>query len=179
MVCERCKMAVRTELEQAGLTPVTVELGEVEILESQINEQKSVLESRLNAIGFELLSDKKSRVVEQIKAQIIKLIHEEDDAMPTNLSAYLAGALHRDYTTLSSLFSETEGNTIEKFFIKQKIEKVKELLTYDELNLNEIAFKLHYSSVAHLSNQFKKTTGISPSAFKKIAKTRRTELDKL
>lgn len=179
MVCERCKMAIKVELEQLGLTPTDIQLGSVEIQESTIDLQKDALEKRLHALGFALLSDKKARIAEQIKAQIIELIHRHDDAVPTNLSSYLAQTLQREYTSLSTIFSETVGSTIEKYFIKQKIEKVKELLTYDELNLNEIAFKLHYSSVAHLSNQFKKITGLSPSAYKKNAQISRTELDKL
>lgn len=179
MVCERCKMAVQSELEKLGLTALVIRLGEVEIKESHIEKQKPVLERRLQAIGFALLDDKKEKIVEEIKALIIQLIHQQDGAIQTNLSNYLATTLHRDYASLSSLFSEIEGSTIEKYYIRQKVEKVKELLTYDELNLNEIAFKLHYSSVAHLSNQFKKITGLSPSAYRKAAQSSRTPLDKL
>lgn len=179
MVCNRCKMVVRSELEKLGLNAVSVELGEVEIEGELSKEQKSILSSRLEAIGFAMLDDKKSQIVEKVKTLIVELIHSRNNNLRINLSDYLADHLMQDYGSLSSLFSETESTTIEKYFINQKIERVKELLAYDELTLSEIAHQLHYSSVAHLSNQFKKVTGISPTNFKNSDRNGRIELDGL
>lgn len=179
MVCDRCKMVVQNEVTALGLTVTHIELGKVTIMEEHIDPVKEQLEQQLNTLGFELLTDKKVKTVEQIKNLIIASIHHSDDTLKVNLSDYLSEKLNKDYNTISSLFREVEKNTIEKFFISQKIERVKELLAYDELNLNEIAFKLNYSSVAHLSSQFKKMTGLSPSVFKKQAEDSRIALDKL
>ncbi|WP_018628087.1 AraC family transcriptional regulator [Niabella aurantiaca] len=177
MVCNRCKMAVKTELEKLHLQPVSVALGEVALERDITPGEKEKLEAGLNELGFELIDDKKSRVIENIKKEIIQLVHQQDSELKVNLSDYLSSRLHHDYNYLSSLFSEVEGSTIEKYFIHQKIERVKELLVYDELSLSEIAFQLNYSSVAHLSNQFKKVTGFTPSHFKNIRAEKRKPLD--
>jgi AraC-like DNA-binding protein len=177
MVCDRCKMVVQSELEKLGLNLLLVELGEVEIEENLSVNQKKVMSDRLEAVGFSLLGDKKSQVIEKIKTLIIELVRTKNNDLRINLSDYLTHHLMQDYGSLSGLFSETEGTTIEKYFINQKIERVKELLVYDELTLSEIAHQLHYSSVAYLSNQFKKVTGLSPTNFKNSSENRRTELD--
>lgn len=179
MVCSRCKMVVQSELEKMGLEPISVELGEVEIKESTIDPVKDELLANLQALGFDLIDDKKSRVIEKIKNVIIDQVHHQDNNSKSNLSEVLADELHYDYNYLSNLFSEVEGTTIEKYFIAQKIEKVKELLVYDELSLSEIAFRLNYSSVAYLSNQFKKVTGLTPSHFKEIREKKRKTLDEV
>ena len=154
MVCNRCIMVVQNELEKTGLTIKHITLGEVE-LEKLLPLLKKQLEAALVPLGFELIDDKKSRLIEKIKNIIINLVHHQHDEMQSNLSEILSKELHHDYNYLSNLFSEVEGTTIEKYFIAQKIEKVKELLVYDELSLSEIAFRLNYSSLAYLSNQFK------------------------
>jgi len=179
MVCDRCLMAVKNEFNKLGFTVLDMELGKIRIQEEDINAQRGSLAQNLEALGFELLVDKKVKTVERIKNLIVEMIHQNNDHLRTNLSQYLADKLDKDYNSLSSLFRELENTTIEKFYISQRIERVKELISYDELNLNEIAFQLHYSSVAHLSSQFKKTTGLSPSAFKKQASANRVPLDKL
>ena len=172
MVCIRCQIAVKTELEKFGLHHTRVELGETEIMEDLSEEQLDNLNTSLKKIGLELLYDKKSIIVEKIKAIIIELVHFNEDQIKTNLSDYLCAKLNHNYTYLSNLFSEIKGTSIENFYLSNKIEKVKELMIYDELNLTEIAYKLHYSSVAHLSNQFKKMTGLTPSHFKKLKNNR-------
>jgi AraC-like DNA-binding protein len=172
-------MAVKNELERMGLSPLNVTLGEVELARELTASEKLDLNDRLLALGFEIIDDKKSRLIEQVKSSIIELVHHQGAALHTNLSAYLSQKLHHDYTYISNLFSEVEGITIEKYFIAQKIERVKELLVYDELTLNEIAFQLNYSSAAHLSAQFKKVTGLTPGHFKQIKAERRKPLDKL
>ena len=179
MVCSRCKMVVKAEIEKLGLHPVTVELGEVEIEEDSIDKVKKELLNNFQALGFDLIDDKKSQLIEHIKTIIIDLVHYKGISPKYNLSEILIAKLNYDYSYLSNLFSEIEGTTIEKYFISQKIEKAKELIVYDELNLSEIAFRLHYSSVSHLSNQFKKVTGLSPSHFKKIKDEKRKPLDKV
>jgi YesN/AraC family two-component response regulator len=161
-------MVVKYELEKMGLHHTRVELGETEIMEELSAEQRDTLSTSLNKIGLELLDDKKNIMVEKIKTIIIELVHYNEDQIKTNLSDYLAEKLNHNYTYLSNLFAEVKGTTIEKFYLSNKIERVKELLVYDELNLTEIAWKLHYSSVAHLSNQFKKMTGLTPSHFKNL-----------
>jgi len=173
MVCIRCQIAVKSELEKFGLHHTRVELGETEIMEDLSEEQLDNLNTSLKKIGLELLYDKKSIIVEKIKTIIIELVHFNEDQIKTNLSDYLCAKLNHNYTYLSNLFSEIKGTSIENFYLSNKIEKVKELMIYDELNLTEIAYKLHYSSVAHLSNQFKKMTGLTPSHFKKL-KNKRT-----
>lgn len=179
MVCNRCIMAVRNELDKLGLSVKDIGLGEATIERQPTAEEKRKLDEALMALGFQLIDDKKSRAIEKIKNIIIELVHHQDSEVKTNLSALLSNKLHRDYNYLSNLFSEVEGTTIEKYFIAQKIEKVKELLVYDELSLSEIAFRLNYSSVAYLSNQFKKVTGLTPSHFKQIKDKKRQPLDEV
>lgn len=179
MVCSRCKMAVTSELEKLNLKPVSVELGEIEIQEESIDHTKDHLLHNLRALGFDLIDDKKSLTIERIKNLIIDLVQNKQNQIDTNLSDYLAEHLQQDYSSLSNLFSEVENITIEKYYIHQKIEKVKELLIYNELTLNKIAHKLNYSSVAHLSNQFKKVTGFSPSYFKQLKDKKRRQIEDL
>jgi len=173
MVCIRCKMVVKSELEKLGLHYTTVELGEVEILDNISAEQRFNLNNSLNKSGLELMDDKKSILVKKIKSIIIEQVHYTDEEPSINLSDFISEKLSHNYSYLSNLFSEVKGTTIEKFYLAHKIEKVKELLVYDEPNLTEIAWKLHYSSVAHLSGQFKKMTGLTPSHFKKLKHKRR------
>ena len=168
MVCIRCKMVVKSELERIGVPYLVVELGEVEIPGTISQEQRKELDILLKKSGLELMDDKKSMLIERIKTVIIELIHYSNELPKTKFSEYLSEKLNHDYTYLSNLFSEVQGITIEHYIIAHKIERVKELLVYDELNLTEIAYKLHYSSVAHLSNQFKKVTGLTPSHFKHL-----------
>ena len=179
MVCSRCKMVVKADLENKGLHPLSVNLGEVEIEGDLSKEQLSELNTSLKSLGFEIIEDKKSKTIEKIKNTIVTLVHHTDHEIKTNLSAYISLQLHQDYNYLSNLFSEVEGITIEKYFIAQKIEKVKELLKYEELSLSQIADKLNYSSVAYLSNQFKKQTGLSPSFYKSLKQNRRKNIDDL
>lgn len=170
-------MVVKSELEKLGLHYNLVELGGAEILENLTVEQRMQLDAGLRKAGLELMDGRKSMIIEKIKNTIIELVHYSDQIPKTNLSDYLSGKLNYDYTYLANLFSEVQGTTIEKFFITHKIERVKELLVYDELNLKEIAFKLHYSSVSHLSSQFKKVTGLTPSHFKQLKHKRRIALE--
>lgn len=179
MVCNRCIMAVKAEFEKLGINPVAVALGQVTLHRDLTEEEKQQLNARLNALGFALIDDKKSRLIEQVKTLIVELVHHHNGELTVNLSDYLSDKLHHDYNYISNLFSYVEGATIEKYFIAQKIEKVKELLVYDELSLSEIAFQLNYSSVAHLSSQFKKVTGLTPSHFKKIGAEKRRPLDEV
>ncbi|MCB0639660.1 MAG: helix-turn-helix transcriptional regulator [Lewinella sp.] len=179
MVCNRCKMVVKALLEDAGLHPEQVELGVVELRGNDFLAVKEEVNTRLQAVGFELLDDKKSQTIEQIKNLITDLVQHQDNKLEITLSEYLQRELYQDYSGLSSLFSAVEGITIEKYYILQKIEKVKELLVYDELTLSEIAFQLHYSSVAYLSNQFKKVTGLTPTRFKQLRSAGRRPLDEL
>lgn len=179
MVCSRCKLVVKSELEKLGLQLYAVDLGEVETVEPITAQQKSDIAQHLKSFGFELIDDKKSRTIDKIKTLIIELVHTQDAQLNTNLSDYLSSHLIQDYSSLSNLFSEVEQTTIEKYFIKQKIEKVKELLLYDELTLSEIAFQLNYSSVAYLSNQFKKVTGFSPSHYKQLKNKKRRQIEDL
>lgn len=180
MVCNRCNMVVDTELKKLGYTPITVALGEVTIVENLSESHKKEVSNMLESFGFELIDDKRSRLIEQIKTNIVELIHySADERLKTNLSDFLSEKMNLEYNYMSTIFSEMEGTTIEKYFISQKIERVKELLVYDELSLSEIANQLNYSSVAHLSAQFKKTTGLTPSHFKKIGAEKRKPLDKV
>ncbi len=179
MVCSRCKMMVTNLFEDLGLHPEEVNLGEIRIREESITHVKEELRSELQKLGFDLLDNKKSRTIEKIKNLITDLVQNRDAQLDMNLSDYLSGELHQEYSSLSTLFSEVEGMTIEKYFIQQKIEKVKELLVYNELTLSEIAHRLNYSSSAYLSSQFKKVTGLTPSHFRKMGAVRRTALDKL
>lgn len=179
MVCNRCIMAVQNELDKLGISVKNIKLGEVTLDKKPAAEEKKKLENALIPLGFQVIDDKKSRMIEKIKNVIIDLVHHQDNDTKTNLSDVLSSKLHHDYNYLSNLFSEVEGTTIEKYFIAQRIEKVKELLVYDELSLSEIAFRLNYSSVAYLSNQFKKVTGLTPSHFKQIREDKRKPLDKV
>ena len=179
MVCSRCKMVVKSELEKLGLHLILVDLGEVETVKIISENKKKEVAEQLKLFGFELIDDKKSRTIDKIKTLIIDLVQNKNNEIDTNLSDYLVSHLFQDYNTLSNLFSEVENTTIEKFFIHQKIEKVKELLMYDEMNLSEIAFMLNYSSVAYLSNQFKKVTGFSPTYFKQLKDKKRKQIDDL
>lgn len=174
MVSLRCKLMVQEELKRLGLQYVIVELGTVEILEDITEQQRTDLKRNLLVSGLELLDDKKSILIERIKNVITEMIHYSDELPKTNYSDYISEKLGYDYTYLSNVFSEVKGITIQQFIIMHKIERVKELLLYDELTLTEIAHRLHYSSVAHLSNQFKKVTGLSPSFYKEL-KHKRTE----
>jgi YesN/AraC family two-component response regulator len=173
-------MVVREELEKLGLDPVQVELGEAELKTVPSAQQVTELKSNLSALGFELLNDRKSTLVEKVKNIVIELIHQADELdIQVNFSTILQNKLHVDYSYISSLFSDTVGLTIEKYIIQQKIEKVKELLVYNELSLSEISYKLGYSSVQHLSTQFKKVTGLTPTNFKKIKEHKRKSLDEI
>lgn len=180
MVCNRCKTVVKAELEKAGLQVRQVELGEIEIAEEVLSgQQLDAVKQAMSTHGFELIDDHKSKIIERIKNHVIDIVHHSEE--PTNLkhSQYLAQQLGYDYTYLSRLFSEVEGITIEQYFISQRIERAKELLIYDELSLTEIADKLYYSSVAHLSSQFKKITGMTPSQFKNLRNKNRKPLDEV
>lgn len=179
MVCNRCIMVVENELGKLGVNVKNIRLGEVVIDNTLTLADKELLRKALKLLGFELIDDKKSRLIEQIKTVIIELVHQKDNDIKYNLSKVLSNNLNHDYNYLSNLFSEVEGTTIEKYFIAQKIEKVKELLVYDELSLSEIAHRLNYSSVGYLSNQFKKVTGLTPGHFKKIREEKRKPLDKM
>ena len=179
MVCNRCIMAVQNELDKLGIHPNTIKLGEVILGKELKTDEIENINKAILPLGFELIDDKKSRIIGRIKNIIIDLVHHQNNETKTNLSDVLSSELHHDYNYLSNLFSEIEGTTIEKYFIAQKIEKVKELLVYDELSLSEIAFRLNYSSVAYLSNQFKKVTGLTPGYFKKIGRDKRKPLDEV
>jgi AraC-like DNA-binding protein len=179
MVCARCKMVVESEFEKLGLQTISVELGEVELQDEITDSQKEVLLKNLQTLGFDLLDDKKTKTIEKIKNLIVDLVHHKNSELKINLSDYLVANLNQDYSTLSNLFSEIENTTIEKYFISQKIEKVKELLIYNELSLSEIADLLNYSNVAHLSNQFKKITGFTPTSFKLLKDKKRIQIENL
>jgi len=170
-------MLVKSELEKLGIAYKTVELGEAELEEPISNEQQEALKVVLAKSGLELMDDKKAMLVEKIKNVIIEMVHYSDEFPEANFSNFLSEKLNHNYTYLSNLFSEVKGTTIEHYIILHKIEKVKELIVYDELNLTEIAYKMNYSSVAHLSNQFKKITGLTPSFFKKLKSYRRSSLE--
>ncbi|MGB3586807.1 MAG: AraC family transcriptional regulator [Tunicatimonas sp.] len=178
MVCPRCIEAVSQVLERLDLQFTTIELGEVTLEAALTHKQKEQLATMLEARGFELLEDKRSRQISQIKSIIIKQIHHRETPLEVNFSTLISNNLHQEYSSLSKLFSSVEGITIEKFILKQKVEKIKELLFYDEMALSQIAYQLGYSSVAHLSAQFKKETGMSPSHFRKL-KSRRKPLDSI
>ena len=179
MVCNRCKTVVKAELEKLGFNPVSVKLGAIVLAENISQNDKLDIAERLDHFGFELLEDKKTQLSEQIKTSIINLVHYAKEPLKVNLSSYLSEELQMDYPQLSNAFSETENQTIEKYFIAQKIEKAKEMLTYGELTLSEIAYQLNYSSVAHLSAQFKKVTGTTPSTYKNLTSDRRKTLDEV
>jgi len=172
-------MVVKSELDKLGLQTIAVELGEVELQDNITDSQKEILLKNLQALGFDLIDDKKSKTIEKIKNLIVDLVHHKNNELKVNLSDYLVENLNQDYSTLSNLFSEIENTTIEKYFISQKIEKVKELLIYNELSLSEIADMLNYSNVAHLSNQFKKITGFTPTYFKQLKDKKRIQIENL
>lgn len=180
MVCDRCKMVVKQELDKLGIEATSVGLGEVQLAEPIPSETKSRLKDTLLPLGFELLDDHKSQLINQIKGLVIDLVHGgKEKGMKLKYSTFLSREVGKDYAYLSNLFSEIEGTTIEQYIIHQKIERAKELMIYGEMNISEIANSLNYSSVAHLSNQFKKVTGLTPSHFKSIGQDRRRPLDKV
>ena len=177
MVSIRCKMLVKSELDKLGLHYILVDLGEVEIMEDISAEQHDQLKIALLKSGLELMDDKKAILIEKVKNVIVEMVHYTDEVPKTNFSDYISEKLNHDYTYLANLFSEVTGITIEHFIIAHKIEHVKELLLYDELTLTEISYRLNYSSVAHLSYQFKKVTGLTPSYFKQLKHKRRSTLE--
>ena len=179
MVSQRCKTAVHEELKRLGLKHSHVDLGSVETSEQISLIQKKILRERLQNLGFDLLDNKKHILIEKIKNTVTVMIHHCDGQPRENYSDYLSKKLGYDYTYMSNTFSEIKGMTLQQFIIINKIERIKELLLYDELNLTEIAFKLNYSSIAHLSNQFKKNTGFSPSDYKKMNLSRKENLENL
>ncbi len=179
MVSNRCKVAVKDELKKLGLHYIMVNLGEVEIMEDLSEEEWERVKTALFSIGFELIDDKRSVLIERIKNTIIEMIYHSNEVIKTKFSNYLSKKLNYNYTYLANLFSEVQGITIEQFIISHKIEKIKELIIYGELNITEIAWKMNYSSVAHLSNQFKKIAGLSPSHFKQLKEKKRRPIDEI
>ena len=179
MVSFRCKMVVKSELQKLGLQHGAVDLGVAEVKGTITNEQHNQLKTALLKAGLELMDDKKAVLIEKIKNVIVEMVHYADEMPKTKNSDYLTEKLHLDYTYLANLFSEVTGTTIEHYIIAHKIERVKELIIYDELNLTQISYKLNYSSVAHLSNQFKKITGLTPSFFKKLKGKKRVALENM
>ena len=179
MVSFRCKMVVESELEKLGINYANVGLGEVDIIVKISKDQLYNLAANLKLSGLELMVDERKILVERIITSVIELVHYKNDQIKTNLSDYLSQKLNHNYTYLSNLFSEVKGTTIDQFYLANKIERAKELIVYDELNMTEIAKKLNYSSVAHLSHQFKKVTGLTPSHFKKLKLKRRISLEDL
>ena len=179
MVCIRCIMVVKEELAKLGIEYTTVELGEVDIISPFTNELHDQLKNRLMRFGLELIDDKKKVLIQRIKNLIVEMVHYTDEPLVVNFSVYLSEKLNHDYTYMANIFSEVQGTTIEKFIISHKIERVKELLLYNELNLTEIAYIMHYSSVAYLSAQFKKVTGFTPSCFKQLKGKRRNMLEEV
>ena len=179
MVCNRCIMVVQHLFESMGYPPVHIELGEVETEHPVKKDDLEAIKATLVSYGFEMIDDTTSVLIERIKTLVIELIHYHKEPIHENYSSYIASKLHKDYTYLSNLFSDVTGTTIEKYIINQKIERVKELLVYDELTLSEIAYELGYSSVAYLSGQFKKVTGLTPGHFKQIKANKRIPLDEV
>jgi|SRR5690554_406952 len=177
MVSLRCKMMVKEELKKLGLHFVVVDLGEVEIIEDLTESQHDALKAALNNSGLELMDDKRAVLIEKIKNVIVEMVHYTDELPKVNYSDYISEKLNYDYTYLSNLFSEVKGITIQQYIILHKIERVKELILYEELNLTEISYLLQYSSVAHLSNQFKKVTGLTPTQFKLLKNKRRNSIE--
>ena len=179
MVSARCKMAVKEALKNLGLHFIVVDLGEVEVMETISADQRESLTIALRESGLELMDDKRSVLIEKIKNAIIEMVHYSTEPNKMNFSDFLSEKLHHDYTYMANLFSEIQGTTIEQFIISHKIERIKELIIYDELNITEIAWKMNYSSVAHLSNQFKKVTGLTPSHFKQLKTKRRNPIEEI
>jgi len=172
-------MAVKDALRELGLHFILVDLGEVDIMENISTEQRELLKVALLDSGLELMDDKRAVLIEKIKNAIVEMVHHNDELIKVNFSEYLSEKLNHDYTYLANLFSEVQGTTIEQFIISHKVERIKELIIYDELNITEIAWKMNYSSVAHLSNQFKKVTGLSPSHFKQLKEKRRSPIEEV
>lgn len=179
MVSARCKMVVKEELKKLGLHFMVVDLGEVDIMETISLDQREELKAALLSSGLELMDDKRAVLIEKIKNVIVEMVHHSDEIIKVNFSTYLSEKLNHDYTYLANLFSEVQGTTIEQFLISHKVERIKELIIYGELNITEIAWKMNYSSVAHLSNQFKKVTGLSPSHFKQLKDKRRSPIEEI
>lgn len=179
MVSNRCKLAIRNELKRLGLHFILVDLGVVEIMENISSEKRQMLKANLFDAGFELMDDKKAILIEQIKTIIIEMVHHTEEAIKINFSSFLSEKLNHNYTYLANLFSEVQGTTIEHFIISHKVERIKELIIYDEHNITEIAWKMGYSSVAHLSTQFKKVTGLSPTHFKQLKDKRRSPIEEI
>jgi AraC-like DNA-binding protein len=179
MVSSRCKLAVKEILKSMDLHFIVVDLGEVDIMETLTPEQERNLNKALHNIGFELMDDKRAIIIEKIKTTIIEMVHNSEELIKVNFSDYISEKLNFEYTYLSNLFSEVQGSTIEQYIISNKIERIKEFILYDELNITEIAYKMNYSSVAHLSNQFKKVTGLSPTHFKELKQKKRVPLEEL
>lgn len=179
MVSNRCKIAVKDALKKLKLHFVVVDLGEVDIMENITDEQRAQLKLELFNSGLELMDDKRAMLIEKIKNVIVEMVHHSEEAIKVNFSDYLSEKLNHDYTYLANLFSEVQGTTIEQFIIVHKIERIKELIIYGELNITEIAWKMNYSSVAHLSNQFKKVTGLSPSHFKQMKNKMRSPIEEI
>jgi AraC-like DNA-binding protein len=172
-------MVVKTELKNLGLHFIVVDLGEVEIMEEITGEQRKLLQIALLESGLELMDDKRAILIEKIKKVIIEMVHHSDEIIKTNFSDYLSEKLDYDYTYLANLFSEVQGTTIEQFIISHKVERIKELIIYGELNISEIAWKMNYCTVSHVSNQFKKVTGLSPYHFKKLKNKRRSPIEEI
>ncbi len=179
MVSARCKSVVKEELKKLGLHFILVELGEAEIMEDLTDEQRSGLRAALLSSGLELMDDKRAILIERIKTTIIEMVHHSDGESNVNFSDFLSKKLEHNYTYMANLFSEVQGTTIEQFMISHKVERIKELIMYDELNITEIAWKMNYSSVAHLSNQFKKVTGLTPTHFNQLKDKRRTPIEEV
>ncbi len=179
MVSNRCKIAVKEELKKLGLHFILVDLGEAEIMETLTVEQRELLKTALLSSGLELMDDKRAVLIEKIKNAIVEMVHYTDELIKVNFSDYLSEKLHYDYTYMANLFSEIQGTTIEQFIISHKIERIKELIIYDEMNITEIAYIMNYSSVAHLSNQFKKVTGLTPTHFKQLKTKRRSPIEEI
>ncbi len=177
MVSNRCKLTVKAELKKLGLHFIMVDLGEVEIMEDITGLQRQQLQQSLIDAGFQLMDDKRAVLIEKIKTVVIQMVHHSDELIKVNFSNFLSEKLHYDYTYLANLFSEVQGTTIEQFIISHKVERIKELIIYGELNISEIAWKMNYSSVAHLSHQFKKATGLAPSHFKLLKDKRRSPIE--
>jgi len=179
MVSNQCKIAVKAELKKLGLHFIVVDLGEIELMEDITTEQRQQLKTGLLMAGFELMDDKRAVLIERIISVIIDMVHHTSEIIKVNFSDYLSEKLNHDYTYLSNTFSEVKGITIQQFIIIHKVERIKELLIYDELNLTEISYLLNYSSVAHLSNQFKKVTGMSPSVYKNLKDRKRIPIEEI
>jgi AraC-like DNA-binding protein len=179
MVSNRCKMAVKEELKKLGLHFIIVDLGEVEIMENITPAQRELLQSGLLDTGLQLMDDKRAILIERIKTILIEMVHYNGEMERVNVSTLLSEKLKHDYTYLANLFSEVQGTTIEQFIISHKVQRIKELIMYDELNISEIAWKMNYSSVAHLSHQFKKATGLSPTHFKQLKDKKRSPLEEI